>query len=140
MARQYINRPEKLRQLDIEREQDFNWFLSQKWVGMALYANGFAKDLNGMREHLHYFQDLGVNLLHVMPIMRCPEGKSDGGYAVSDFRQIDPRVGNLDDLRELADDMRQRDMLLVLDVVLNHTSDQHEWAEKAKAGSAPYPD
>ncbi|MCX4189038.1 alpha-amylase family glycosyl hydrolase [Methylophaga sp. OBS3] len=140
MARQYINRSEELRQLDIEREQDYNWFLSQKWVGMAMYANGFAKNLQGMREHLHYFQDLGVNLLHIMPIMRCPEGKSDGGYAVSDFRQIDPRVGNLDDLSELSADMRQRDMLLVLDVVLNHTSDEHEWAEKAKAGYSPYPD
>lgn len=140
MARQYIARPEHLRQRDIDREQDYNWFLNQKWVGMALYCNGFAKDLKGMREHLHYFQDLGVNLVHVMPIMRSPAGKSDGGYAVSDFREIDPRMGTLDDVRDLAADLRQRDMLLVLDVVLNHTSDQHEWAEKARAGYQPYVD
>lgn len=140
LARQYINRSEALRRKDIEREQDYNWFLSQKWVGMALYCNGFAKNLQGMREHLHYFQDLGINLVHVMPIMKCPEGKSDGGYAVSNFREIDPRAGDLNDLRALAEDLRQRDMLLVMDVVLNHTSDQHEWARKAREGYAPYPD
>lgn len=140
MARQYIARPEYLRQRDIEREQDYNWFLSQKWVGMAMYCNGFAQDLPGMREHLHYFQDLGINLVHVMPIMQCPVGKSDGGYAVSDFREIDSRFGTLQDVRDLAADLRQRDMLLVLDVVLNHTSDQHEWAVKARAGYQPYVD
>lgn len=140
LARQYIDRSEELRAKDIEREQDYNWFLSQKWVGMALYCNGFAKNLQGMREHLHYFQDLGINLVHVMPIMKCPEGKSDGGYAVSNFREIDPRAGDLNDLRGLAGDLRQRDMLLVMDVVLNHTSDQHEWAQKARDGYSPYRD
>lgn len=140
MARQYIARPEFLTQRDIEREQDYNWFLSQKWVGMAMYCNGFAKDLQGMREHLHYFQDLGINLVHIMPIMDSPVGKSDGGYAVSNFREIDARAGTLEDIRALAADLRQRDMLLVLDVVLNHTSDQHAWAEKARAGYQPYVD
>ena len=138
MARQYIRRSPELRARDIEREQDFNWFLSQKWVGMALYSNGFAEDLQGVRQHLHYLQELGVNLVHIMPIMECPEGRSDGGYAVSDFREVDPRVGTLEDLNQLADEMRQRDMLLVLDVVLNHTSDEHEWAQKARAGYPPY--
>lgn len=88
LARQYINRSEALRRKDIEREQDYNWFLSQKWVGMALYCNGFAKNLQGMREHLHYFQDLGINLVHVMPIMKCPEGKSDGGMRSVIFARL----------------------------------------------------
>lgn len=140
MARQYVRRPEHLRQQDIDREDDYNWFLSQRWVGMALYCNGFAGDLKGMRKHLNYFQELGINLVHIMPIMTCPEGRSDGGYAVSDFRNIDPRFGDLDDLDALAASMRERDMLLVMDVVLNHTSDQHEWAEKARAGYQPYTD
>ena len=140
MARQYINRPDHLKQVDIEREKDHNWFLSQKWVGMALYSNGFAGDLNGVREHLGYFQELGVNIAHIMPIMQCPEGYSDGGYAVSDFREIDPRVGTLADLTELAKDMRTREILLVLDVVVNHTSNEHEWAQKARAGDPIYQD
>jgi amylosucrase len=140
MARQYIKRSAKLRQLDIEREKDFNWFLHQKWVGMALYSNGFAGDLQGVRKHLGYFQDLGINLAHIMPIMRCPEGNSDGGYAVSDFRDIDPRAGTLQDLQMLADDMQDRDILLVLDVVVNHTSNEHEWAHRARTGETKYQD
>lgn len=140
MARQYINRTEELRARDIQREQDFNWFLSQKWVGMALYSSGFAGNLKGLHDRLHYFQELGVNLVHIMPIMRCPEGKSDGGYAVSNFREIDPRAGTLEDLNDLAVEMRERDLLLVLDVVMNHTSDEHEWARKARAGDAAYID
>src|SRR5690606_10142844 len=140
LARKYLSRAPELRARDIAREQDYNWFLSQQWGGMALYSNGFAGNLQGVRKHLPYFQEVGVNLVHIMPIMRCPEGKSDGGYAVSDFREIDPRAGTLEDVRELAADMRERDMPLVLDVVLNHTSDQHEWAVKARAGYSPYVD
>ncbi|NOX43053.1 MAG: alpha-amylase [Gammaproteobacteria bacterium] len=140
MARQYISRPDRLEQLDIERENDHNWFLSQKWVGMALYSQGFAGNLNGVREHLGYFQELGINIAHIMPIMRCPEGHSDGGYAVSDFRELDPRAGSLEDLAALANDMRARDILLVLDVVVNHTSNEHEWAQRARAGDPVYQD
>jgi amylosucrase len=138
MARKYIKRSDKLKQLDIEREKDYNWFLSQEWVGMALYSNGFAGDLNGLKSHLNYFQELGVNLLHIMPILQCPEGASDGGYAVSDFRKIDSRIGTLDDLQSLSEEMQQRDLLLTLDVVLNHTSNEHEWAQKARAGDPKY--
>ncbi len=140
MARQYINRPDKLKQLDIDREKDHNWFLSQNWVGMALYSNGFAENLKGVGEHLGYFQELGINLAHIMPIMKCPEGHSDGGYAVSDFRNIDPRAGTLDDLAALASEMQTREILLVLDVVVNHTSNEHEWAQRAREGEKTYQD
>jgi len=140
MARQYIRRPEYLRELDLARERDYNWFLSQEWVGMALYCGGFAGNLQGLRERLHYFQELGVNLVHIMPIMRCPEGKSDGGYAISDFRDLDPQAGTLEDLGQLSAEMRQRGLLLVLDVVVNHTSDHHEWAQQARAGNPLYQD
>lgn len=140
MARQYIQRPDIYKDIDIEREKDHNWFLSQKWAGMALYSQGFAGNLQGVQEHLGYFQELGINLVHIMPIMRCPEGHSDGGYAVSDFREVDPRAGSLDDLATLSDEMRQREILLVLDVVVNHTSNEHEWAKRAQAGESEYQD
>jgi len=140
MAQQYIKRPGKMRQLDLEREKDYNWFLSQQWVGMALYCKGFADTLQGLQKRLHYFQELGINLVHVMPILRCPEGSSDGGYAVSDFREINPEVGTLEDVRQLADEMRKRDILLVLDVVVNHTSNKHYWATRARAGEQKYLD
>lgn len=140
MARKYIKRPDDLKLCDIEREKDYNWFLHQQWVGMALYVNGFADDLKDMQSHLSYLQELGVNMVHIMPIMKCPDGQSDGGYAVSDFREIDDRAGSLEDLRDLSKDMRSRDMLLALDVVLNHTSNEHEWAEKAREGDPVYQD
>lgn len=138
MARKYIKRSENLKQLDLNREKDYNWFLSQKWVGMALYGNGFAKDLKGLQNNLGYFQELGVNMLHIMPILQCPEGHSDGGYAVSNFREIDPRIGTMQDLKSLSAEMQQRDILLTLDVVLNHTSNEHEWAQKARSGNPVY--
>ncbi len=140
MAGQYIHRSATLRDVDIAREQNHNWFLSQEWVGMALYTDGFAGDINGILSRASYFQELGINLVHVMPILRCPEGASDGGYAVSDFRNVDKRAGTLEDLRNLARELRKRKILLTLDVVVNHTSDEHEWARLARSGEQNYQD
>jgi amylosucrase len=140
MATRYTQRHIDLKQLDSEREKDHNWFLSQEWVGMALYADGFAGDLQGVEKKLPYLQELGVNMVHVMPIMVCPEGASDGGYAVSDFRNVDPRVGNLEAISILSASARKRGMLLILDMVLNHTSDEHEWVQRARAGEKKYQD
>jgi amylosucrase len=126
MARQYIARSSTLKKLDLKREKDHTWFLSQQWVGMALYCDGYADNLQGMQSKLHYLQDLGINLVHIMPLCDCPEGKSDGGYAVRDFRKIDSRFGTIKDLDALSVNLRKRDILLTLDVVVNHTSDEHE--------------
>ena len=138
MASQYILRETPLRKIDDMREHDHNWFLSQQWVGMALYTDGFAHDLEGLRSKIHYFQELGISMIHIMPILKCPVGASDGGYAVSDFRDVDERIGTLKQLRSLARDLRQRGILLVLDVVMNHTSDEHEWATRARQGNEKY--
>jgi len=140
MAQQYINRSNELKNLDIARENDHTWFLSQQWVGMALYTDGFSGDLKGLRTKLRYLQELGVNMLHIMPILQCPNGASDGGYAVSNFRDVDDRVGSLQDLQLLAKDLRKRNILLTLDVVVNHTSDEHEWAQRARQGDSKYRD
>ncbi len=140
MAGNYIRRDEELKTLDRKREHEHNWFLSQEWVGMALYTDGFAGNLRELRNRLPYLQELGINMLHLMPMLQCPKGASDGGYAVSDFRDIDARFGNLDQLRELSAYMRKRNMLLTLDVVVNHTSDEHQWALQAKAGDRKYQD
>ena len=140
LAVNYIQRDDQLKHLDVIRERNHNWFLSQEWVGMALYANQFAGDLAGIGKHLGYLQELGVNLLHVMPILKCPPGASDGGYAVSDYRDVDDRVGSLEDLAGLSAKLRHRGMLLTLDVVVNHVSDQHEWACRARAGEKKYQD
>ena len=140
LALRYIERAPHLRKSDLARERDYNWFLSQKWVGMALYCDRFAGDLKGLRAKLPYLQELGINLVHVMPILDCPEGSSDGGYAVRDFHRVDARFGSNEDLEALAATLKKRDMLLVLDVVVNHTSDEHEWAQRARMGEKKYQD
>lgn len=138
MARQYIWRSPELKQTDLAREKDFNWFLSQKWVGMTLYADGFAEDLPDLASKIDYFQELGINLVHIMPILECPQNASDGGYAVSDYRKINSRLGKLEDIQKIAYQMKKRDILLVLDIVVNHTSNEHQWAEKAREGDLNY--
>lgn len=140
LAQRYIERPAALRKSDLAREKDYNWFLSQKWVGMALYCDRFADDLNGLRANLPYLQELGVNMLHIMPMLDCPPDNSDGGYAVRNFYDIHPRFGTLADIEALATTLRKRDMLLALDVVVNHTSDEHEWAQLARQGDKKYQD
>ncbi|HSH73566.1 MAG TPA: amylosucrase [Methylophilaceae bacterium] len=140
MTRQYIQRSPDLKKLDLAREKDHNWFLNQKWVGFALYCQEFAGDLEGLQSRLNYLQDLGVNMLHIMPILDCPKGRSDGGYAVRDFRKIYEKIGSLETLASLVESLKKRDILLTLDVVVNHTSDEHEWAQKARQGDQKYQD
>ena len=140
MATRYLERDDELERVDISREANHNWFLSQEWVAMALYADGFAGDVKGIMNRCAYFQELGVNMIHIMPMLQCPEGASDGGYAVSDFKKLDARFGSNDDLKELTKHMRKRGLLLILDVVVNHTSDEHEWALRAKQGEKEYQD
>jgi len=140
LAMRYIERSPDLRESDLEREKDYNWFLSQKWVGMALYCDRFADNLRGLSEKLPYLQELGINMLHIMPILDCPPERSDGGYAVRDFHKIDARVGTSQDVEALANNLKKRDMILVLDVVVNHTSDEHEWAQRARQGEKKYQD
>lgn len=140
LAQRYIERAPALRKSDLAREKDYNWFLSQKWVGMALYCDRFADDLKGLRANLPYLQELGINMLHIMPMLDCPPEHSDGGYAVRDFYRIDPRFGTTEDVEALAATLKKRDMLLVLDVVVNHTSNEHEWAQRARQGDKKYQD
>ncbi len=140
LAHQYVQRPAQLRQSDLEREKNHNWFLSQEWVAMTLYTDGFADNLADLLTKVGYFQELGVNMVHLMPLLQCPPGASDGGYAISDFRALNPRLGTLADLQALAEELRQRGILLTLDVVLNHTSDAHAWAQQARAGDVSYQD
>ena len=135
-------RTEELRQRDIEKlkTEPEHWFLSNQITGMSLYVDRFSSNLKGLENKLDYFDKLGVNFLHLMPVFESPAGESDGGYAVSNFRKVDSRFGTLDDLKNLQNEMQHRNMYLMLDIVLNHTSHQHEWALKAKAGDKEYQD
>ncbi len=138
VAQTYLNRPEQLKRRDEEKDEKGVWYLSNKITGMSLYVDRFCGTLKNLNTKLGYLKELGVNLLHLMPLFESPEGESDGGYAVSDFRKVNKRFGNLADLQRLQQRMQQEDMFLMLDIVLNHTSHHHEWAKKAKAGKKQY--
>jgi amylosucrase len=140
VAQAHTARPAALKQADSAKLASGHWFLSNQIVGMSLYVDRFCGDLQQLEKKLPWFEQLGVNFLHLMPIFESPEGESDGGYAVSNFRQVDKRFGTLADLKALQQQMAANGMYLMLDIVINHTSYRHEWAEKAKAGDAEYQD
>jgi amylosucrase len=133
-------RPEELRLLDRRREVDPAWFQRARVCGYVAYADRFAGDLPGVADHLDYLAELGVNYLHLMPLLRPRPGPNDGGYAVADYRQVDPRLGSMDDLVDLGRALHGRGMALCIDLVLNHTAAEHEWARRAVAGEAAYRD
>ena len=134
----YSRRDPSLRELDAARESDPRWFQSEGMVGGVLYVDLFADDLKGVRAQIPYFEELGLTYLHLMPIFSRPEPYSDGGYAVSSYRDVHPPLGTIDDLRGLADDLRAAGISLVLDFVFNHTSDEHAWAQAALEGDPTY--
>ena len=136
----HTGRSKKLQERDTQKEQKENWFLSNEITGMSLYVDRFCGNLQNMPAKLDYLTNLGVNFLHLMPVFQSPAGESDGGYAVSDFRKVEERFGTLEDLKDLQEKMAEKDMYLMLDIVLNHTSHQHEWAIKAKQGDKGYQD
>ena len=136
----YQQRPAALIAQDAAKEQKGNWFLSNEITGMSLYVDRFCGNLHTLTEKLDYFKTLGVNFLHLMPVMQSPQGESDGGYAVSDFRKVDERFGTLKDLKKVKAQMSKEGMYLMMDIVLNHTSHQHQWAVKAKQGDAKFQD
>ncbi|MCB1209401.1 MAG: hypothetical protein KDK97_08750 [Verrucomicrobiales bacterium] len=139
-TRMWVERPIELKALDAQREMHPSWYRSNQMIGYIVYANHFAGNLHGLREKIPFLKELGVTYLHVMPPFRCPEGDSDGGYAISSYRETDPALGTMEDLAELAADLRNHGISLCLDFVYNHTSDEHEWAKKALAGDPEYQD
>lgn len=134
----FIARPEVLKKQDISRLKSGNWYQSESIVGMQLYVEHFNKDLNGLREKIPYFKELGVNFLHLMPITTRPKGESDGGYAVNDYLEVDKRYGTKEDLLALTAEFRKQGIYLMLDFVVNHTSNEFSWAKKAIRGDKKY--
>ncbi|MEV6488918.1 amylosucrase [Actinoplanes sp. NPDC051633] len=131
-------RPPALRELDRRREIDAHWYQRARMVGYVCYADRFAGTLANIPDKLDYLAELGVTYLHLMPLLKPRPGENDGGYAVADYRSVDPRLGTMDDLSALADALRARDMSLCVDLVLNHTAKEHPWAAGWLAGDPAY--
>ena len=135
-ARALADRPAPLRQQDLSFEDGPDWFLDHRQVGAVCYVDLYAGDLEGIRGRIDHLQDLGITYLHLMPLLRSRVGENDGGYAVASYREVEPRLGTMSQLRGLAEELRKAGIRLCLDFVFNHTADDHEWALRAKAEDA----
>ncbi|MBQ8950996.1 MAG: amylosucrase [Eubacterium sp.] len=136
----YKKRNKQLKEMDEARSVVHDWFAGNDMLGMLMYTDCFAGNLKGVKSHLDYIEECGVNYIHLMPLLESPKGKSDGGYAVSDFRKVEPSLGNMRDLSNLAKACHERGISVCLDFVMNHTSEDHEWAKRARAGEKEYQD
>ena len=134
LAQSWIERAPDLKALDAEREANPAWFQSNQMVGGVCYVDLFAGDLQRLRQRIPYFKELGLTYLHLMPLFKVPEGENDGGYAVSSYREVNPALGSMEELAGLGRELRREGISLVLDLVFNHTSDEHEWALQAQHG------
>lgn len=137
-TKMWLERPDDLKALDVMRQADPYWYQSQRIVGAMAYIDLFAGNLQGISHRLPYLTELGINYLHLMPLFKCPDGDNDGGYAVSSYREVNPALGNMEELKQLATELRQHGISLVIDFVFNHTADEHEWAQKALSGDQEY--
>jgi amylosucrase len=133
-------RPVALREVDRRREIDPRWYQDERMVGYVAYVDRFAGTLDRLPERLDHLAELGVSYLHLMPLLAPRPGENDGGYAVADYRAVDPRLGTMDDLTDVAAALRARGMSLCIDVVLNHTAREHRWAQGWLAGEEEFAD
>lgn len=138
LARSWLGRPADLKELDGRREADPLWFQSNRVLGGVCYVDLFAGDLAGIRASIPYFQELGLTYLHLMPFFKTHAGENDGGYAVSSYREVQSELGSMDELTSLTRELRKANISLSIDLVFNHTSDDHPWAKRAKAGEMEY--
>jgi amylosucrase len=134
----YAARTAELRALDDRRLVTPDWFQRTDVLGYVCYTDRFAGRLADVPGRIGYLRELGVSLLHLMPLLKPRPGPNDGGYAVMDYRAVDERLGTLDDLRDVATALRRDGVSLVLDLVCNHTAREHAWAERARAGDPTY--
>lgn len=140
MEQRSRERDRKLKRLDKKREEDLDWYKRNDMVGMMMYTDAFAGTLKGVKEKLDYIEECGVRCLHLMPLLDSPAVNNDGGYAVSDFTKVKESLGTMEDLKDLAEECHRRTISVCLDFVMNHTSEEHEWARRARAGEKEYQD
>lgn len=138
MYEYYRHRSSKLKERDAKREQEAGWYHRKDMLGMMLYIDNFAGNMQGVKEKIPYLKECNINCLHLMPFLDTPEGRSDGGYAVADFRKVRPDLGTMKDLAELTEKCHEEDINVCMDFVMNHTSEDHEWAKRARDGEGEY--
>lgn len=140
LVKHFEERSSYQKKRDLDRVAHPNWYSSEKIVGMMLYVDLFNQDFNGLKEKIPYFKDLGINTIHLMPFLDVPEFENDGGYAVRDYRKVNPKFGTMEDFESLVAEFQKNDMNLVMDFVLNHCASEHEWAVEGSKGHPKYKD
>jgi amylosucrase len=116
------------------------WFHDSKMVGVTLYVDLFSGDLKKLQSRVDYFVELGITYIHLMPLLKTRDGNNDGGYAVSDYKEVNPKLGTLMDLENLIQIYQEKDIAIAIDFVINHTAKEHRWAEAALKGDPYYQD
>ena len=134
----YRERSQDLKALDLSRESSQDWYRQNDMLGMMFYIDNFAGNMKGVRDRLDYLEQCNVNYVHLMPFLASPKGRSDGGYAVSDFRKVREDLGSMEDLESLTAACHKKGIYVCMDFVMNHTSEDHEWARKARQGDGEY--
>ena len=134
----YRERKKELKKRDRDREADQGWYKKNDMLGMMFYIDNFAGNMKGVESRLDYIEKCNVNYIHLMPFLDTVEGRSDGGYAVKDFRKVQEKLGSMEDLESLADACHKKGINVCMDFVMNHTSEEHEWARKARQGDGEY--
>lgn len=118
----------------------------QKAVIYQIYPRSFQDsngdgigDLNGIIQRLDYLEELGIDAIWLSPVYRSPQ--DDNGYDISDYQDIDPMFGSLEDMERLIEEAKKRHIRIIMDLVLNHSSDEHRWFQEAKKSREnPYHD
>ncbi len=134
LIKRYNERSDSLKKLDKQRSKNPNWYIEKEMLGITMYTDLFAENLNGLIKKIPYLKEIGITYLHLMPILKMPKDNNDGGYALDSLDTVDPKFGTNEDLKHLCNELRNNGISLCLDFVLNHTSSTHPWALKAKEG------
>jgi len=134
----YRERSRELKSMDLSRESRPDWYKQNDMLGMMFYIDNFAGNMKGVESKLDYMEQCNVNYIHLMPFLETPKGRSDGGYAVSDFRKVQENLGSMEDLESLTAACHKKGIRVCMDFVMNHTSEDHEWAKKARQGDGEY--
>ena len=138
MEQFYQERNAGLKQLDESREAHPDWYKQNDMLGMMFYIDNFAGNLKGVKGKIDYLERANVNYIHLMPFLDTVEGRSDGGYAVADFRKVREDLGTMEDLESLTAALHRKGISVCMDFVMNHTSEDHEWAKRARRGDGEY--
>lgn len=136
--------PEKEEKERVGMQEQKKWW--QNAVVYQIYPRSFQDsngdgigDLPGIIKRLDYLKELGIDAVWLSPVCRSPQ--DDNGYDISDYQDIDPMFGSLDDMEELIREAKKRNIRIIMDLVLNHSSDEHRWFQEAKKSrDNPYHD